>query len=246
MNEILAIIDTFMPLIVIVIIVFIVLFTIKTIKDKVSYKLRALSRTLFGTNSIIDGIEKQNLQFDNTPKSISSIDRLVMPKIKEDFPDMEIEELKARNKDKIYALFNGINNKDLSEFDENSNVSNQVVSLANDIDIKHATLSDVKVHKQGIINYTKTKENASIIMQSSFEYILELDNQKRKYQKKIETQWIYLLDESNFDSNHIFKKNCPNCGAAITNLGDKKCSYCGSDVIIDYTKTWYFNSVKIV
>jgi ribosomal protein L37E len=38
--------------------------------------------------------------------------------------------------------------------------------------------------------------------------------------------------------------NCPNCGAPIQNLGQKKCSYCGTGVIDLVKRTWILNDIQ--
>ena len=238
----LEIIGTFMPLIVTTVIIGSIVVAVVKVKRKV----KNMSRAVFGTEDLLEGLQQTQEEINNTPKSVSSIDRLVLPSIKEDFPDMEIEELKAKNIDKVYAVMASIDSGKLGEFGEDTNIKSQLESMAKDLDNRNGKLSDVRIHRQGITNYTKTEQNASISFQVAFEYTLTTDGQQRKHQKKLETQWVYLLDASSFNENHIFKTNCPNCGGAITNLGDKKCAYCGCDVIVDYTKTWYFNSVKFV
>ena len=237
---------TLMPLIITLVIILVIVIAVVKIKNAIKLKIQRTSREIFGTNDIISGIQKIKVEAQETPKSISSLDRLVVPKIKKDFPEMEIDELKAKNIDKIYAVLHAIDSGDMVGFEENSNVKNQIKSMAKDFNNKNLKISDIKIHNQSIMNYSKTTENASISMQIALEYVLTNGNNKNKHQKKIETQWVYLLDSSNFSSNHILTKTCPNCGGVITNLGDKKCSYCGSDVIVDYTKTWSFNSVKFL
>lgn len=52
-------------------------------------KLREFSRTVFGTDSLREGLERQQLELSETPKSLSSMTRVYLPQIARDFPEFD-------------------------------------------------------------------------------------------------------------------------------------------------------------
>ena len=54
-------------------------------------KLRDVSRSLFGTNSFIDGINKQKEEMSETPRSLHAMTSVYLPRIMRDFPQFDYE-----------------------------------------------------------------------------------------------------------------------------------------------------------
>ena len=45
-------------------------------------------------------------------------------------------------------------------------------------------------------------------------------------------EFIYIIDEAELGSHqNAIDFHCPNCNSPITNLGEKKCKYCGTAVV---------------
>lgn len=71
----------------IVIIVFTVINKIKKIKREV----RSISQAAFGTTDLIQGFKNAELEAQQTPKSLAGMDSIYLPKIKEDFPEFNVD-----------------------------------------------------------------------------------------------------------------------------------------------------------
>ena len=51
------------------------------------HKSRQLSRLLFGTNSLIEGLRRREELYEESPKSVAGMTRVELPRIREDFPE---------------------------------------------------------------------------------------------------------------------------------------------------------------
>ena len=62
----------------------------------VMFKIRQISREFFGTSSLIEGLKRQEALEDDTPKSVSGMTRVELPRIEKDFPEFHWPEWKQR------------------------------------------------------------------------------------------------------------------------------------------------------
>lgn len=53
--------------------------------------------------------------------------------------------------------------------------------------------------------------------------------------------YVYDVSKSNSLTIKALGLNCPNCGAPVTSLGDKKCEYCGTGIKDIVKKNWVIN-----
>lgn len=58
--------------------------------------VRSFSRKAFGTSDIREGIRQMEQEYASTPKSVSAMTSLYLPKIKKDFPEFQYDEMKVR------------------------------------------------------------------------------------------------------------------------------------------------------
>ena len=73
---------------------------------KVRAKVRDFSQLAFGTDDIIKGFKENEAIQDNKPKSLSGMDSLVIPQIKKDFPDFNVEYAKTKAKEALEEYLN--------------------------------------------------------------------------------------------------------------------------------------------
>ena len=62
---------------------------------RVKHKAEELSRTLFGTSDITKAASQMKQEYATTPKSVSAMTSLLLPKIVADFPDFQYNEMKV-------------------------------------------------------------------------------------------------------------------------------------------------------
>lgn len=218
---------------VIILILFIV-FSYLYIKKKVE--------VYFGS-SIKDIIENARLEDEELPKSLSSMDSIYKEQVKKDFPDLNLNEIKRMAETEILNIFKAIEKKD------NSIVKGKMRSIVeakiDDNRGKNISYDDIKFHNTVLSKYEKDSGIATITIGSSFQYILKENGNDKKVQDRAKVEFIYIIDESKVKINKkVLGINCPNCGAPITSLENKACSYCSTSVVDIVKRVWTINDVK--
>ena len=95
-------------LILILVIIGIILIAFFCIRKKV----RDTSQALFGTPDIAQAAVQMKQEYATTPKSVSSMTSLLLPKISADFPDFEYNEMKDRANNVLVSFLRAITTKD--------------------------------------------------------------------------------------------------------------------------------------
>lgn len=229
-------------LIIIVLLLIVITVWVCIIKSKFSRFLMKY----FGTSDLSKAIEISEIENSETPKSISSMEPLLVNRIKNDFPDLNINELKSMAERSIIDCLNAIESKELSKKFETEKVNSWVNSCINDIKDKNVHFDSIKFHRSAISRYEKKDGIVTMYINSSLEYYYgENGKRTKKIQDRFRLEFIYVIDSSKVV---LGKKglglNCPNCGAIIKNLGHKTCDYCGSYVKDIVKRTWYLNNIE--
>lgn len=175
----------------------------------------------------------EQLVGDNpTIKSISGATSLYLPKIQKDFPQFHPADAENETssflKDYIHIRFG----KE-TEFKNSENTRLQFMVQKE----QSGNISDIKINKIAISNYTKTREYATITYQVSLGYTLNGSRIETRY----DVEYSFQLQE-----NHVASANmtCPVCGAAIENSSWTKCLYCDTAIVKDTIFNWYITNVK--
>ena len=215
-------------------------------------KLAKVSKTLFGTDSFLEGWNRQADVLAATPKSVSGMTRVFQPQIERDFPDFNLLQFKIKAENMLVSALQAIDAKDSSLLKESTadlkkQVDNQIERNQTEGVIE--TYERIHIHQTEITNYVKKNGTCMIVFQSAVEHmhykmrageVIEGDA-KRLTQTKYNVEVAYVQDatlvsEKQFDT--AVGTNCPNCGAPITNLGAKYCEYCGLAVTPIHLKVW--------
>ncbi len=221
-------------------------------------KTRQFSREVFGTDSLKDGFEQIEAEYATTPKSVSAVTSLYLPKITRDFPEFSYEEMKTKAQNVLTSFLLAVNDFNPGKLTEgNSELKNKlehtIALLKNKNKREH--FDNIKIHRTEISGYTKKSGRCVITMQTSvqyYHYITDHDgrvisgSKSILYQSKYETDLIYIQDRAlvEGDLSDAEGLNCPNCGAPITNLGSKFCEYCGTGVVAYNIHVWSFSDVR--
>jgi len=221
------------------------------------HKAKEFSRAVFGTEDLSAGIRQMKQEYATTPKSVSAMTSLLLPKIVSDFPDFEYDEMKERAENLLTQYLQAVTHQNTAILtDGNSELKQQ---LENHIQMLSAKglqehFDRIKIHRTEIHQYKKTDGRCIITFQSALEcyhYITDsssiLEGSKEyKYQTKYNTDLIYIQDRNLLENvaDHALGVNCPNCGAPLSSLGAKKCEYCGTPVIEINIHAWSFSDVR--
>lgn len=243
----------------VIIILTLILAVILSIYCGISYirnKTREVSRALFGTPDITKAAKQMKQEYTTTPKSVSAMTSLLLPKIVSDFPDFEYDEMKNRAENILISYLRAVNERNLSLLqDGNTELKNQLENHIQILSVQNLQehFDQIRIHRTEISQYRKSEGRCIITFQSALEcyhYISSTANnsavlegfQKDKYQTKYNIDLIYIQDRNLVENelDNALGINCPNCGAPLSSLGAKICEYCGTPVIEINIHAWSF------
>jgi hypothetical protein len=200
----------------------------------------------FGTRDLKEAIEKSEIESENTPKSLSSMETLSLSSLRKDFPELNINEIKSMAENAITNYLRAIEKKKIEDLNSyNDNIKNMVLSKIEDLGDNKVSYEDIKYHKTVINRYEKSKSIATLYMASALEYYRKDDKIRKKIQDRFLVEIIYIIDPTEVDEDKkLLGLNCPNCGAPITTLGEKYCRYCDTGIKDLVKRTWVVNNIK--
>ena len=226
-------------------VVFIFIITIAIIIFIIQLRARKFLREYFHASTFKEAFENSEKEAAETPKSVSSMDSIYLDKIKNDFPDLNINELKSDGEKVILDTLNAIENKDKEALISSEKINSYIKSKIDDLKDSNVVYDHIKIHKTVVNNYEKNDSVATITLASSVEYFYKKDNEPgKKKQVRFKCEYIYIIDSLKVGNVKALGLNCPNCGAPIKTLGHKYCEYCNTGVIDIVKKNWIINNIK--
>lgn len=220
-------------------------------------KTREISRTLWGTDSLSQGVEQMKREYSCTPKSVSAMTSLLLPKIVDDFPDFEYDEMRERAQNVLLSYLRAIEAKNTSLITDGTaelkeEAANRIKSLESE-DLQER-FGQIKIHRTEISQYRRTKGRCLITFQTAIEYYHTIKNaagaitegsKEYKFQTKYNVDMAYIQDRNLVENelDHALGINCPNCGAPLSKLGAKVCEYCDTPIIEINIHAWSFVNI---
>jgi len=248
----------YIPIIIILVLILAIIIAIYCGVNYIKHKTREFSRSVFGTDSLSEGAEQMRREYATTPKSVSAMTSLLLPKIVTDFPDFQYDEMKERAENVLTRYLCAITERNPGvPIDANTELKQQ---LENHIQMLSAKglwehFDQIRIHRTEINQYRKTAGRCIITFQTALEcyhYITDSSSsikegsKEYKYQTKYNTDLIYIQDRNLVENelDNALGVNCPNCGAPLSSLGAKFCEYCGTPVIEINIHAWSFSNVE--
>lgn len=170
----------------------------------VMFKIRQISREFFGTSSLIEGLKRQEALEDDTPKSVSGMTRVELPRIEKDFPEFHWPEWKQRCENQLKGYLEALEHRDLSYLGKVS------VSLKDQVRLKIEEMEEkeireefdaIHVHQTEISRYDKDPGKCRIRIQSAVEYLHTLKTpdkkknvEREKEQHRFNLELVYIQD----------------------------------------------------
>lgn len=220
----------------------------------INLKLTARRHGYDSLMSLYNDIKQSSDDSFSGIKSIGSQTQLLLPIIARDFPNFSSHELFNKVESSLRAIFNSLEEKQVSSKEElvlmRENLKEEIEDMiSSNTSVKY---DDIKFHKHGIRSYTNKDGAATIVVNTSLEYYYEktkdgkvVKNRKYKTQDRIVTKFIYVYDPDKYSKYQtLVGITCPNCGAPVKDLGNKKCRYCNSGLEDINLKSWHIISYK--
>ena len=90
-------------------------------------RVRRFSKEIFGTEDITQSAKQMRQEYAATPKSVSAMTSLLLPKIVSDFPDFAYDEMKGRANNVLTSYLRAVDQNDVSLLqDGNQELKNQL------------------------------------------------------------------------------------------------------------------------
>ena len=204
---------------------------------KIKRKVEDVSQALFGTDSLVEGWNKQADELAATPKSVSGMTRIFEPQIQRDFPDLLVSALQAIDSGNVSLI------RDASE-ELKAQVENRIEM--NRSEGIREVYEKIRIHRTEISNYEKKQGKCIITFQSAVEHLhykkkdgtVVSGDENRLEQTKYNVEVMYIQDEKIAKIDNAVGTTCPHCGAPVTNLGAMYCEYCGLAITPINLKVW--------
>ena len=249
-----------LALIALIILVVIAILVLLSKLAKSMRKLKdAIAEPLLVMKTFKENAPKIQEMKNSTPKSLSGMDSVYLPRIAEDFPELNIEQFKKMSRDSLLEVFNSIESQSI---DKKSSLSSQLIKKTEEI-IKDQKSQGIKEHFDNVLfhnmvisRYIKEKGKVLIIFQTALQYINYFTDASGKVirgekefhtQERYEISMQYIQDVdkvAEYTQGSSVGINCPNCGAPISNLGAKHCEYCGTGIVEVNLKSWQIADYK--
>lgn len=252
----------YIPIIIILILILAIIAAIWCGIAYIRNKVQETSRSLFGTSDITQAAKQMKREYSTTPKSVSAMTSLLLPKIVSDFPDFQYDEMKDRAENVLTSYLRAVDGRNPSLLqDGNTELKNQLENQIQMLSARNAQehFDQIRIHRTEISSYRKSEGRCIITFQSALEcyhYTTDTTNpstvlegsKEYKYQCKYNIDLIYIQDRNLVENelDHALGINCPNCGAPLSSLGAKKCEYCDTPIIEINIHAWSFSSIDAI
>lgn len=246
--------------IIILILVLVVFACIYLFIRKAKRVVESFSRSAFGTSNIMQGFKQIEQEYSATPKSVSAMTSLYLPKIKKDFPEFHYDEMKVRAENVLTSYLLAVDGMRVGILKEgNQELRDKLEMRINMLQGagERERFRSIKLHRTEITDYKKRNGRCIITFQTALQYfhtrrdangrILE-GREDLTTQSKYNTDVIYIQDRALLEDERDLSLglNCPNCGAPISGTGSKVCEYCGTPVVELNIYAWTFSNVTEV
>lgn len=219
-----------------------------------------INKTLnsMGLENIKNVIQNPNNSFDDGKtrvKNATGMTKLLLPKINNDFPNFSEVELFSIIETNLRLVFNSIETKSIDNLNKVPILRDSLIELITDYKDNNISITydDIKFYKHAIKRYEKSDGVATITTTSALSYYYKKVNGNKiveestslPKQTSYTCKFIYIYDPTKVkDHKKLIGLNCPNCGAPVTDLGNKVCEYCHTGLEDINLRAWMFSSYK--
>ena len=223
----------------------------------IRYRLRRLSRAVFGVDSFTQGLALQQQLLAVTPKSVSGMTKIYLPQIQRDFPEWNCQQAVRETEKVLQKMLLALSTGEEDSLEDlPSQLSRQARQRLEDLrqQGRDETYQEVQVHQTAIARYRKGQGTCVITFQSAVGHLhwitqgeqLVCGSRDQPQQTKYELELCYVQDPEKAGDGNAVGTTCPNCGAPVTQLGSHKCEYCGGVVEPVNIRCWQYQHFREV
>ena len=195
--------------------------------------VRWIARVGRSAEGLIGQIKDAQVREHTVPKSLSSIEGLLLPQIRKDFPDYNASVIAERVKADAHTFYESAIKGEVL-FDKGvSEACRQNMQLPDDV------AGGIVIHRAALAAYVKQGRDRQLNYQVAAQYD---DKQGETWQKRLTLKYIAAYNEDFTDNILVIK--CPNCGAPVPSVGDKVCRYCGAQLRTASGYGWVLTEIK--
>lgn len=228
----------------------------------VKRKIRNISRQAFGTDSFVEGYMNKKKELSETPRSLHSMTKNILPAIKRDFPEFDYAQFRQKAENMLRAYFNSIEAKNIGELESvgaTDIILEKATGIINDLASMERTqrYDEISIYRTEISDYQHGDGSYVIKLESAvglYDYVTDKNDKVVGGDKNLKRQTVYahelvyIQDPDKLKNCGYYSAislSCPNCGAPIKNIGRSKfCEFCGSGVKEINVRSWSFNDIR--
>ena len=166
----------------------------------ITRKVREFLMTYFNTPSLKQAIENSKIEDENTHKSIASMESVYLDRIENDFPDLNMNELKSKAEANIINVLDTIESKNIDHLkNKNEKIVAYTQHKIDDLKDKKVDIDNINIHKTLLNKYDVNNGIATMTFASSLEYYYKKGSEVgHKIQTRFKTEFIYIIYNPNF------------------------------------------------
>ncbi len=174
-------------------------------------------------------------------RSLQSMEQLVLPEIAADFPELNVEAMRAKVTQELSAFFAAEGEAKRST-DHARRLYSEWWTSFQALHARMGRADGQSVYKVVIKNYSKTANQRHIVWQAGFYYS---DGQSSGLTDRVDVIYTYDLKEQSSEGQIVtVGMHCPSCGAPVEHVGAKTCRYCQSPLNANWDMVWKLSSVQ--
>ena len=169
------------------------------------------------------------------PRSLSSLESVVLPKILKDFPDFNARIFAERvRRDAKTYYESGLTGKQLFTDDATEAFREEFEDrLPDDVG------GDIRIHRVTIAAYDNAARKKILTCQASVGYTDKTETTRER--RLILT---YIAGYADDPESPVMGFNCPNCGAPLPAVGAHVCAYCGTAFSAPVSLGWILTDAR--
>lgn len=198
-----------------------------------AYLINRIARIARSAENLISEIDLAQAAAETTPRSLTSIENLLLPQVLKDFPEYNVAVAAERVAADARLYYESAAAGEVLFEEGISTALRESMTLPDDV------AGGIVVHKVALCGYDKRQRDRMLTYQAAVKYD---DERGKPHQVRLTLKYIAAYTEDLANEIDVIK--CPNCGAPVPAVGDKVCRYCGTALRVNAGLGWVLMGLK--